>query len=130
VNQQLFRGQESRVLKRIRFYRVCDFRYAGDRDWLSGFIVNLSTGGVALRTLTALPTGTAAEIRFNLTPQTKCETRATVAWANEFNPRDTASFPYGMGLQFAGIAPESEEQIASFLKTALEAESVPTATRS
>jgi uncharacterized protein (TIGR02266 family) len=130
VNQQLFRGRESRTLKRARFYRVCDFRYSGDGDWLSGFIYNLSAGGVALRTLTALPTGTAADIRFNLTPQTKCETRATVAWANEFNPQDTASFPYGMGLQFAGITPEFEERIGSFLTAALEAESGPTATRS
>src|ERR1700737_29074 len=115
VNQQLLRGHESRILKRARFYRVCDFRCSGDGDWLSGFIYNLSAGGIALRTLTALPTGTAADIRFNLTPQTKCETKATVAWANEFNPQDPESFPYGMGLQFAGITPEFEERIGSFL---------------
>jgi uncharacterized protein (TIGR02266 family) len=118
ANQLLFRGRESRMLKRVRFYRLCDFRYSGDGDWLTGFIFNLSNGGIALRTLTALPLGTVGEVRFNLTPQLKCEVKATVAWANEFNPRDTSSFPYGMGMQFTEIMPESEEWISAFLKTA------------
>jgi len=120
VNAQFHQGTTDRTLPRARFYRVCDFRESGNANWLSGFIHNLSTGGVGLRTLTALSPGTSVDIRFNLTRQLVCEANARVAWANEFNPQDTSSFPYGMGVQFKDVGAEREEWIEGYLKTALE----------
>ena len=120
VNAQFHQGRSDRTLPRARFYRVCDFREAGSVNWLSGFIYNLSTGGVGLRTLTALAAGTPVDIRFGLTRQLVCETSARVAWANEFNPRDTSSFPYGMGVQFSETSDQRQEWIEGYLETALE----------
>jgi CheY-like chemotaxis protein len=120
VNAQFYHGRAGRTLQRARFYRVCDFRESGSSNWLSGFIHNLSTGGVGLRTLTALSTETLVDVRFNFTRQMMCETKARVAWANEFNPRDTLSFPYGMGLQFSETSDERQKWIEGYLKTSLE----------
>ncbi len=120
VNAQFHQGRSDRTLPRARFYRVCDFREAGSVNWLSGFIYNLSTGGVGLRTLTALAAGTPVDIRFGLTRALVCETSARVAWANEFNPRDTSSFPYGMGVQFSETSDQRQEWIEGYLETALE----------
>ena len=121
VNALFFQVQEGRISKRVHFYRLCDFRCSGEADWLSGFIYNLSPGGVGVRTLTALSVGTVADIRFNFAPQLLCETKATVAWANEFNPRDASSFPYGMGLQFAETSELCQQWIISYVRTTLEA---------
>ena len=117
VNAELYRGQETRILRRVRFYRVCDFHNSGSSDWHSGFIYNLSAAGVGLRTLTAPPAGALVDIQFQLTQQIKLEAKAKVVWANEFNPGDAGSFPFGMGLQWTEIGNESQEWINAFLKT-------------
>lgn len=121
VNVLFHQAPDARMSKRIRFYRLCDFRCSGEEDWLSGFIYDLGLGGVGVRTLTALSAGRVADIRFNLTPQLRCETKATVAWANEFNPRDASSFPYGMGLRFTETNELCQQWISSYLRATLEA---------
>ena len=84
-----------------------------EADWIGALLtlslaiaVPVTLGGAAV--LAALSTDTNVDVRFNFTRQMMCEARARVAWANEFNPRDTLSFPYGMGLQFSETSDERQ----------------------
>ena len=70
--------------------------------------LNISRGGVSIRTTSPLAVGTAVKIRFRL-PGAKqdVDTEARIAWTDR---------RVGMGLQFAGLSSEDQQQIDDYIQ--------------
>ena len=71
--------------------------------------LNVSTGGLAVRTTSALDTGTAIKVRFRLPGVgTEIETGAEVVWTDRRS---------GMGLRFTKTDPSHQAALADFVRT-------------
>jgi uncharacterized protein (TIGR02266 family) len=88
------------------------------REPLTGYSVNISTGGVFLETEKILPPDTALVLEFNVpsNPPPVIRCRGRVAWVNSpdkiLNPR----LPVGMGLQFLDLGLNDLESVREFIK--------------
>lgn len=107
-----------RVTERAPFFSVVEFSDAKEEQWLSGFSYDVSSGGIFVRTMTALPMGTQVKlkVRFNVGQPSTCT--GMVAWANPLFPRSSFSYPVGMGIRFTQIDPQQQEQITRLVKIA------------
>ena len=86
---------------------------------LSGFSVDLSTGGLFLQTEYPLVINDSLRLIFSLQDQEKsvsCEAR--VAWVNKDRNIDAENnaYPAGVGLQFADLSLEDVRAISSFVE--------------
>lgn len=71
--------------------------------------LNISRGGLAIRTTSPLDAGTELKVRFRLPGGTRdIDAEATVAWADRC---------VGMGLQFTRIAPSDQTAIEDFVRS-------------
>lgn len=84
---------------------------------LSEFSVDLSTGGLYVKTDFPLPVDETLTLRFTLPDQKRMVTcKARVAWVNpKENPRK-AELPPGMGIQFVELCLEDVKSIRRFLE--------------
>ncbi len=84
---------------------------------LSGFSVDLSTGGLFLKTDSPLALDESLILRFKLSDESRVVScQARVAWVNEKeNPRKP-ELPAGVGVQFVDISLESMKMIKRFLE--------------
>jgi DNA-binding response OmpR family regulator len=98
LSDRLFRGK-TRQAPRAHHVSICDFKAHNAQSWMSGLLFDLSPFGAGVRTLTPGVMGELLTLRLYL-PEEPLELEATVAWSNEFNPRDAYAYPYGMGVQF------------------------------
>ena len=88
-----------------------------DGALLSGFSIDISTGGLYLRTNFQLKIGDILILRFTLLGQDKeisCPSR--VAWVNNQENPCNPELPPGVGLQFVDIPFEDAKAIGRFLK--------------
>lgn len=86
------------------------FREAG--SFIKSYMLNVSNGGVFIRTDHPLPLDSVLALRMQLPDdKEKMDIRGRVVWANS----KAKSFPAGMGIQFITIAPEHRDKIAAFV---------------
>ena len=103
-----------RIRARLQIHHGPEFR-----NLLTGYSVNISTGGVFLETEQILPQDTALALEFNLpsSPPRAVRCRGRVAWVNRpdqiLNPR----LPAGMGLQFLDLSLKDLESVREFIKS-------------
>ena len=84
---------------------------------LSEFSVDLSTGGLYVKTDYPLPTGESLTLRFTLPDQHRMVTcKARVAWVNPKKDPRKPELPPGMGIQFVELALEDMKSIRRFLE--------------
>lgn len=91
---------------------------ATPKTLLSGFSVDLSTGGLYLKTTFPFEVDEELILKFSFLGQEEkaVSYRARVAWVNrENNPRKPES-PSGVGVQFVDLSPENLTSILSFIE--------------
>jgi uncharacterized protein (TIGR02266 family) len=107
INGQLQRNLLPLLVdERVPFVCPVEFREVGAFSWSSCYSSALSPGALFVRTLVPARLGAALELRIHLpTTREVLEGSGLVAWANPYEPRRTASYPLGMGIQFLGVSP-------------------------
>lgn len=106
-----------RAAERVPFFSVVHYRAAGaaDGEWQSGFAYNVSTQGIFVRTLSALPRGTALELQVKIGVRMNEGTRGEVVWANGYGPRSSFSAPIGMGIRFVKLSADDQEAVRTLV---------------
>ena len=96
-------GADLRAAERAPFFSTVEFD-AGRGEPLSGFSYDASPGGLFVRTLTPLPTGSPVRLQLRLASQPQpYRAEGTVAWANGFRPAALARAPVGMGVRLGRV---------------------------
>lgn len=92
-------------------------------NFFTGFIKNISSGGLFIATHIPQPVGTELTVRFTVPTWPKPITaRAIVRWVRQYGPHAPDSIP-GMGVQFVDVIPnEALKAINDFIKTKREPE--------
>lgn len=96
---------ELRAWSRVPFFYPVLFREAGGakQEWTTGYSFDVSSGGLFVRTLVPVRPRSPVELVLRLTTMREdLPLTGVVAWANPFVPRQTGSYPVGMGVQFLG----------------------------
>jgi len=96
--------------------RIAIFHGPYQKEILTDYSVNMSTGGVFIESRMILPEGAEMTVKFNL-PNTDriIVARATVAWVNSPAALKKPSLPPGMGLQFLDLSLDDLHTIRAFL---------------
>lgn len=96
--------------------RIAIFHGPYQKELLTDYSVNMSTGGVFIESRKILAEGTEITVKFKL-PNTDSiiVARATVAWVNDPAALKKPSLPPGMGLQFSDLSLEDLHTIRAFL---------------
>ena len=90
----------------------------GQQQLLTGYSVNLSTGGLFLETENPLSQDEALQLTFYLPNQNQpIACRGSVAWVNAPEVPSKPTLPSGMGIKFMDLELEQLHQIRAFLKT-------------
>ena len=76
-------------------------------------IVNVSEGGVFIRTFAPLTMGSTAKLRFNVDGLREVVTEAVVVWIRPTT--DSPTISPGMGLRFIGATAETVEAIRAYV---------------
>ncbi len=83
-------------------------------DFVSSYMLNISKGGLFIRTDEALPLDTIIFLRFTLPGDTKLiETAGKVVWCNA--SKEKGYFPRGMGIKFLRLKSDDAEKIKLFV---------------
>jgi len=94
-----------------------EIRY-GQQQLLTGYSVNLSTGGLFLETNELLPADEALQLKFHLPAQDHpIACHGSVAWVNAPEAPSKPSLPTGMGIKFKDLRLDHLHQIREFLQT-------------
>ena len=84
-------------------------------DFVSSYMLNISKGGLFIKTDEALPLDTIVFLRFTLPGDTKLiETEGKVVWCNTKGGK--GYFPKGMGVKFLRLNPDDAEKINKFVE--------------
>jgi len=96
--------------------RIAIFHGPYQKEILTDYSVNMSTGGVFIESSMILPEGTEVTVKFNLpNSDTIIVTKAAVAWVNDPSSLKKPAFPPGMGLQFLNLSLQDLHSIRAFL---------------
>jgi uncharacterized protein (TIGR02266 family) len=108
------KGRSSpRIPARIRVSISLD----GNREVLSDYTVNLSTGGIFLETDQVLALGTPLQLDFILTdPQRRITCAGRIAWINSPEHKLKPKLPCGLGIQFVGLRLEDIEFLRQYIQ--------------
>jgi uncharacterized protein (TIGR02266 family) len=100
-----------------RFEAQLDVSYGFDApDSVSVCSVNISRGGVFVRTNQALPVDSMLKIRIILpNAPTPIETKARVAWINRLGAPVKPALPPGMALEFLEMKPEDTNLVSLYI---------------
>lgn len=100
-----------------RFEAQLDVSYGFDApDSVSVCSVNISRGGVFVRTKQTLPVDSMLKIRINLpNAPTPIETKARVAWINRLGAPVKPALPPGMALEFLEMKPEDTTLVSRYI---------------
>jgi uncharacterized protein (TIGR02266 family) len=83
-------------------------------DFVSSYMLNISKGGLFIRTDEALPLDTIVFLRFTLPGDTKpIETAGKVVWCNA--REEKGYFPRGMGIKFVKLNSDDAGKIKKFV---------------
>ena len=84
----------------------------------SDLSINISTGGIFIKTPKPPPMGTKLDLEFNLPESAKLiKAEGAIVWIQ--NPSTSSSLPAGMGIKFKRIAPEDLKEITDYIKNIL-----------
>jgi uncharacterized protein (TIGR02266 family) len=83
-------------------------------DFVTSYMLNISKGGLFIKTDEALPLDTIVFLRFTLPGDTKLiETEGKVVWCN--TKKEKGYFPRGMGIKFIRLNSDDAEKIKIFV---------------
>lgn len=106
--------QEERRLHRRTPFRALHVRGESKRLFFSGYVRNLSIGGLFLQTTNPKPVGTKLRIHLPLEQGiSPLECAAEVVWVQPFDVRSKT--PPGMGLHFIDLEPRAASRIEAYL---------------
>lgn len=95
--------------------RIAIFNGPYQKELLTDYSINISTGGLFIETEKILPIDTDLIVKFNLPDlDIIITTRARVAWTNDPGALKKASLPPGMGLQFVDLSLEDLRNLRSY----------------
>lgn len=107
-------GADKRVYK--RFPVVVEVSYSSEHNFYTGFIRNISSGGLFVATAAPLHIGERMELSFHIPgADAACVVHGIVKWMIPYDPLNTETSP-GMGVQFIDLNQETQTIIDSFLK--------------
>lgn len=96
--------------------RIAIFHGPYQKEILTDYSVNMSTGGVFIESSKILPEDAEVTVKFNLpNSDTVIVTKARVAWVNEPLLLKKPSLPPGMGLQFLDLSLQDLHSIRAIL---------------
>lgn len=96
-------GIEHRKAPRVEYEVEVDV--ASEDNFFTGFIRNISSGGLFIHTHDPLPIGRELNVRFTVpTMPTPIRARAVVRWVRPYGSHAPDSVP-GMGVQFLDVLP-------------------------
>jgi len=105
--------QKRRQHKRVPLETNVDF--AGETNFYTGFVEDISNGGLYVSTFNLLPIGTRIELSFTLPNGLQIEVPGQVRWIHDpFDPGDSSS--PGMGIMFEELKIEDKKQIDAFIE--------------
>lgn len=89
--------------------------FSSESNFYTGFMDNISEGGVFAATFNLQPLGATVDVEFSL-PDNKppVKVRAEVRWLRDYDP-DSDLYP-GMGLRFLDLADAERVRIESFVQ--------------
>ena len=106
--------QEERRLHRRTPFRALHVRGESKRLFFSGYVKNLSIGGLFLQTTNPKPVGTKLRIHIPLEQElAPLECAAEVVWVQPFDVRSKT--PPGMGLHFIDLEARAVHRIEAYL---------------
>jgi uncharacterized protein (TIGR02266 family) len=102
------RREHSRAVAEI------EIEFKKDIDFVTSYMLNISKGGLFVKTDDAYPLDTIVLLRFTMPGDTQpIESEGKVVWSNS-NKRK-GYFPRGMGLKFLKLKPDDAEKIKIFV---------------
>jgi len=103
---------ERRAYPRAEVKIEIEFKYT--IDFVTSYMLNISKGGLFIRTDEALPLNTIVFLRFTMPGDTKpIETEGKVVWCNTNKAK--GYFPRGMGIKFLNLNSDAAEKIKLFV---------------
>jgi uncharacterized protein (TIGR02266 family) len=103
-----------------------EVHYRSAQDFLSAYTLNISGGGIYIKTNQPLPLNRQVHLRFTLPGIGRVfSVHGLVVWTNPYPSR--SSSPSGMGIKFVNLDAEGKKLIAGFVKSKLS--SPPTETK-
>ena len=107
-NQFVERREHPRAVVKIEI----EFKHT--IDFVSSYMLNISKGGLFIKTDEALPLDTVVFLRFSLPGDTKLiETAGKVVWCH--TRKEKGYFPNGMGIKFLKLHSDDAEKIKIFV---------------
>lgn len=96
--------------------RIAIFNGRYQKELVTDYTVNVSTGGVFIETAKILPVDTLLVVKFKLPDMDRIITcRSRVAWTNGPDELRKPSIPHGMGIQFIDLSLEDMHAIRLFI---------------
>ena len=96
--------------------RVAIFHGPYQKQILTGYSINMSTGGVFIESSLILPEGTELTVKFKLAnSDVIIVSKARVAWTNDPLSIKKETLPPGMGIQFLDLSLDDMHTIRVFL---------------
>jgi len=96
--------------------KIAIFYGSGDRQLMTDYSINMSTGGIFIETSRPMPQDSTLFVRFFLpVSNTHITCRTKVAWTNEPGNIRSKGLPTGMGLQFLDLPLEKIHSIREFI---------------
>ena len=109
-------ASDKRTAPRIDYEAAVDFK--SDDMFFTGFVRNISDGGLFVNTGEPPAVGTRLWIKFSLpTLPEPMEVETEVCWVRGYQPMHPEVHP-GMGLKFLDMPPELEKAVNSFIEKA------------
>ncbi|MEI6126282.1 MAG: TIGR02266 family protein [Pseudomonadota bacterium] len=105
-------SEDKRTTPRIETNIDILFRESG--AFIKSYMLNVSNGGLFLKTENPLPIDSVVTLRIRLPAETEpMEIQGCVVWSNPKGKNN--AFPSGMGIQFIKINPENRIKIDAFV---------------
>ena len=114
-----FSPEELEEQKQRRFQRFplkIEVGYASEHNFYTGFMENLSNGGLFVATHSVASIGDSLELTFSVPGlERSCTAICKVRWVREYNPSAPDTVP-GMGLQFSKLDSDARAAIELFIR--------------
>jgi len=99
-----------------RFPIKVEVNYTSEHNFYTGFLENLSSGGLFVATHEPVVIGDLIDVTFSVPGLNRsCTAACEVRWLREYNPLHTDTEP-GMGVKFVQIDPEAQAAIELFIR--------------
>jgi uncharacterized protein (TIGR02266 family) len=90
-----------------------DIGIHSDTNFFTGFIQDISNGGLFIATYDVLTIGTELNVNFRLPDGPVLSLDGVVRWVREYN--ETTEVEPGMGIQFENLSPNDSKSINDFI---------------